>query len=448
MLEKKDGPPQYGRMLRRSLLVAAAVLPLVLVACGSRAVGYGVILWGESKGAPQTGAVVAIVRDTLINDAVLIAAPGERAPREYLAGRMRTFKTRALATAFAKTYAANATSWAIVTKTDDPPLPMRDTPKADGKVVYKLAAKQLVKVVSRSAAPVAINPYTDYWYELVTEDGYTGYAFGHYLKQFTVTGDPAAAADTLRAQDDTLALIMGNTWRPDWFVTMASKGALDLTMFREDVGLFPVPDQNMIRLVLPLQTFEFHYTQPPQKQGTRSYTFPGTDLRIDVLDPDGGRINVTYTQNNQLVTRLYVTMSDDVAAIIAAEQKRRTDIYTALLANGATLTSSAYGTIHLAQDMGFTWEGFGKLVPALIGPAARGKGTIDFTLHVAKEIAGSYDGALTFVFDEYPNAGVSFLYKAASGGLRFTSLAKDSVQDFFVQAPSPTPTVIFFNQAP
>ncbi len=191
----------------------------------------------------------------------------------------------------------------------------------------------------------------------------------------------------MRAQDDTLALVMGSTWRPDWFVNMASKGALDLTMFREDVGLFPLPDQDMMRLVLPLQTFEFHYTQPPQKQGTRSYTFPGTDLRIDVLDPDGGRINVTYTQNNQLVTRLYVTMADDVAAIIAAEQKRRADIYAALLANGATLTSSAYGTIHLAQDMSFTWEGFGKLVPALIGPAARGKGTVDFTLHVAKEIA-------------------------------------------------------------
>ncbi len=161
-------------MLRRTLLVAAAVLPLVLVACGSRAAGYGVILWGEPNGTPQTGAVVAIVRDTLINNSVLISAPGEKTPREYLAGRIRPFKTRSLAADFARTYAANVADWAIVTKTDDPPLPMRDAPKAEGKVVYKLAAKQLVKVVSRSDVQVTVNPYTDYWYEVVTEDGYTG----------------------------------------------------------------------------------------------------------------------------------------------------------------------------------------------------------------------------------------------------------------------------------
>ena len=429
--------------------MTAALLPLLLAACGSRAKGYGVVLWGDLTNGPQTGAVVAIIRDTLINGSVLISLPGEKTPRDFAVGKLRQFKTRAEAAAFAAAFQPSLASWAIVTKTDDPPLPIRETASPDGKVVYKLAPKQLVKVVSRSASPVDVKPYTDYWYEVVTEDGYGGFCFGHFLKTFTAAGDPAAEADKLRAQDDTLAQVMGNTWRPDWFADMASKGALDLTMFREDVGMFPQPDQNMIRLVLPLQTFEFHYTAPPVKEGTRSYTFPGTELRIDVLDPEGGRINITYRQsNNQLVTRLYVTMADDVAAIIAAEQKRRTDIYTGLLSHGATLTSSAYGTIHLAGDMTFTWEGFSKLVPSLIGPNAKGKGTVDFTLHVSKDIAGDYDGAITFLFDEYPNTGVSFLYKAASSGLRFTSLGKDSVQDLFVQSPSPAPTVIFFTQSP
>ena len=41
---------------------------------------------------------------------------------------------------------------------------------------------------------------------------------------------------------------------------------------------------------------------------------------------------------------------------------------------------------------------------------------MDFTLRAAKELSGDYDGVITFVFDEYPNGGVSFLYKVAAGG--------------------------------
>ena len=50
-------------------------------------------------------------------------------------------------------------------------------------------------------------------------------------------------------------------------------------------------------------------------------------------------------------------------------------------------------------------------------------GTVDFPLHVAKGLAADYDGVVTFVFDSSGDAQVSasFLYKAADGGLRFTS---------------------------
>ena len=47
-----------------------------------------------------------------------------------------------------------------------------------------------------------------------------------------------------------------------------------------------------------------------------------------------------------------------------------------------------------------------------------------------------------------PGRGLSFLYKLTAGGLRFTSLAKDSVQDLFVTHPSLSAVVIFFSQSP
>ena len=62
----------------------------------------------------------------------------------------RMFKTRSEAKTFAASYAPNLTQWAVVVKEDSPPLPIRSTPTPDGKVVYKLQYKQLVKVVSRS----------------------------------------------------------------------------------------------------------------------------------------------------------------------------------------------------------------------------------------------------------------------------------------------------------
>ncbi len=435
-------------MLRRFPAAASLLLAcLILASCGSRPAGYGVILWGETNGSPRTGDVVAIVRSTVIDSSVLIGVAGEKTPREYLVGRLRSFGNRSDAVAFANTYATSVGDWAIVTKQDDPPLPIRATPAPDGKVVYRLASGQLIKIVSRSGAPVTVDPYTDYWYEVVTEDGYTGWCFGHFLHEFTVAGDPTAEADRLRSQDETLATVMSSTWRPDWFVQMAARGALDLSMFRDDVGLFPDPAENTMRLVLPQQTFAFHYTDAPLKQGAASYLFPGTDLRIDVLDPDVARINVTWQQNGKTVTRLYETMSEDVPGLIAAEQKRRADIYSALVAPGHTLASSAYGTIHLTDDMHFTWTGFGKLVPSYIGPNAKGTGTIDLTLRVLPAISSDYDGAITFVFDEYPGAGVSFLYKVAAGGLRLTTLDKDSVQDLTVTHPSLSPVVIFFSQS-
>jgi hypothetical protein len=446
-LQKKTRRNSIAAMLRRILAAGlAALCGLLLTACGARAVGYGVVLWGEKIGSPQTGAVVAIVQQPTIGSSLLIAVPGERKPREYPTGRIRIFRRKPEAVTFAATYTPNRGSWAIVMKEDTPPLPVRDAPTQDGKVVYKLQYRQLVKVVSRSTEKVSVKPYADYWYEVATEDGFEGWVFGHFLKSFTSEADPAGDAQRILSQDEMLARIMGTTWRPSWFLDMAAKGAIDLTMFREDVGLFPSPADRLMKLVLPLSTFEFRYTGDPQKAGSASYTFPGTDLRIDVLGDE--RINVSYRYKDQPKTDPYVVVKDDVAQIVAAEQQRRTDLYDGLLKKGASLASSAYGTIRLQPGMRFSWDGFSKLVPSLIGAEAKGRGSLDFTLHVRKELVPEYDGAITFVFDEYPKSGLNFLYKSTAEGLRFTSLAKDSVQDLFVTHPNPAAVVIFFTQSP
>jgi hypothetical protein len=445
-LAKTDRSKQYALMPHRTVAACVAVAcGLLLASCGARPVAYGVVLWGEMSGSPQTGSIVSILQESSIGSSLLIGVPGESKPREYPRGRLCVFTRRDEAAAFAASYASRVGSWAVVVKEDSPPLPIRDSAAPDAKPLYKLQYGQLVKVVDRTAEKVDIKPYTDYWYEVATEDGYAGWCFGHFLKTFTSTADPAGDARRILSQDEVLARIMGTTWRPAWFLDMITTGAIDLTMFREDVGLFPSPEDKVMRMVLPLSTFEFHYTGDPQKAGAASYTFPGTDLRIDVIDDQ--RIDVSYHYKGQLKRDLYVAVKDDIAQVISAEQQRRSDLYDGLVKKGATLVSDAYGTIHLQPGMRFVWQGFSKLVPMLIRPDVKGRGTVDFPLRVGKDIASDFDGVITFVFDEYPKAGLSFLYKNAAGGLRFTSLGRDSIQDLFVTEPSQTPVVIFFSQS-
>jgi hypothetical protein len=360
-------------------------------------------------------------------------------------GRVRLFKRRGDAAAFAKLYAENATTWGFSGKQDPPPLPIREEAKQDAKTVYKLKPNQMVKVVSRSAEKETIKPYTDYWYEVVTEDGFGGFVFGHFLKIFNVQGDPAAEARRLMSQDETLDRLLGSTWRPDYFREMVAKGMIDLSVFREDVGLFPSPSENIMRLQLPLSTFEFPYTGI-EKLGASSYVFTGTDLRITVLDEE--RITINYRIKDQPVSGLYAIMTDDIAEVAAAEQQRRQDLYAQLTKPGATLSSSSYGTINLGQDMRFSWQGFDKLVPSVIGAKAKGGGRVDFSLHLAKELAGAYDGVISFLFDEYGESeAVNFLYKAVGGGLRLTPLVRDSVKELLVTGTGISPVVIFFSQS-
>jgi hypothetical protein len=426
---------------------ALALLPLVLIAlgsCGPRAVAWGVLLWGDLTGPFATGSVVAITRDSQISDTYLVAAKGERQEREFTKGRVRAFAKRSDAVAEAAALEPWLSSWGFSRKEDTPPLPIRERAEASSRTVYRLRYGQLVKVVGRSADRVDVKPYTDYWYEVVTDDGFGGWVFGHYLKVFTAEGEPTATQERLLAEDDTLERIMGTTWRPDYFRKMINDGRIDLTSFREDIGLFPDPEHRTFRLVLTHETREFPY-QRIERSGTTTYAAVGSDLRITVLDEE--RISVSYRNGDLQAGGLYATIDQDVAEVIAAELQRRQDLFDRLRSAGATLASSSYGVIRLETGMRFTWQGFERLVPSLIGAKAKGSGRVDFPYHVGKELAGQYDGVITLQFDD-GETEVSFLVKNASGGVRFTSLGRDGIEDLDAVRVGISPVVIFFSQSP
>jgi hypothetical protein len=444
----------------------ACSLLAALSSCGLRSIGYGVILWGDPSGPVATGKVVSILQHSQIESTYIAVFPGERTPRVLSESHVRFFPRRGEAEAFAKSFAQYLTTWAFSTKEDPPPLPIREKPAADAKTIYRLKPGQMVKILSRSERKEAIKPYEDYWYEVATDDGSSGWCFGHYLKVFTAQGDPAMEAGAIMSQDEVLDKILGSTWRPSWFQDMIATGMIDLARLREDIGFFPNPAENVFHLVLPSYSLDFPY-QRIERVAAGSYSAVGSDLRISVLDES--RIAIRYPHKNQTVEGLYTVVQDDIAEVISREQKRRQDIYDALMARGSTLTSSAYGTIRLQGGMRFSWEGFNKLVPAVIGAGAAGAGAIDFPYHTAKALAGTYDGVITFLFDDPSGAfgaprrpsssqsasaaagaviqGVSFLYSSSEGGLRFTSLSEESFRDISVTRPGFSPVNVFFTQS-
>ncbi len=455
---------------RKVSLFLASIVPfsVLLFSCGARPTGWGVILWGDAAGPAVTGTVVGILKHSQIDDTYFISVPGEPKPREVATGKIRLFPRRADANAFAQSLSPYLGAWAFSQKEDSPPLPIREEAKPEAKTVYRLKPGQMVKIIGRSEQKAAVKPFEDFWYEVATEDGFSGWCFGHYLKVFTATGDPTEEAKKLMSQDETLDKILGSTWRPGYFLDEISSATIDLARFREDIGFFPNPSDNIFRLVLPLYSLDFHYSQL-ERVAAGNYMADGTDLRIAMLDDE--RITIRYRYKNQAVDGTFVIVKDDVAALIAAEQKRRQDIFDALKARGGALASSAYGTIRLEDGMRFMWEGFDRLVPIVIGPGAQGTGRIDFSYRLSKDLQDSYEGVITFLFDDAGGAfgapnqpqarqgpqsitgtsaviqGVSFLYKTVSGGVRLTSLSPDSFRDIMVLRPSFSPVIIFFTQS-
>jgi hypothetical protein len=426
-----------------------------LFSCGPRAVGYGAVLWGDSGLIVATGSVVKVIELRESDNICLLSLPGESTPVEFSAGRLRIFSKRSEAEEYAKSIEPFLTAWAFSQKQDPPPLPIRETAKTSAEAVYKLRQGQVVKVIGRTEKKEYIKPYEDYWYELVTDDGFTGWCYGHYLKVFSAEGDPTATATKLLSEDETLDRILGSVWRPDWFREMMNEGMIDLQKFREDVGFFPAPSENLFRLVLPAYSVDFAYTGI-ERLSAGNYEAAGSGLRIIVLDEE--RIMLNYQHKNMEVGGIYAVVEEDIAETIVKEQTRREDIFNALLAKGSGLKSTAYGTIRLESGMRFSWNGFDRLVPSVIAAGTGNAGGIDYPFHLAKQLSGTYDGVITFVFDQPGTAsaarsgassvsGTSFLYSSAGGGLRLTSLANDSFSDLEVIRVPISPIVVFFTQA-
>jgi len=424
----------------KKIIIGAALTALVfsLCSCGSRLVGYGLVLWAEEDTPFQTGQIIDIIQKSQIQESYLVRL-GRKEAAEIPQYRVRFFELREAAEEAAGAYGEYVNRFGYSERDG---LPIREAADQQARIIYKLRSGQLVKIVDQSSEPEEISSYRAFWYQVLTEDGTQGFCYGHFLPTFASKGDPAVEAAELAARDPLLDKLLGETWRPEYFRDMVRSGRIDLLRFKEEYGFFPDRENKEFRLVTTRYQETFRYEQA-ENVGAYRYRFPDTDLRIQMQSEE--RIALTYYRGSQLLSAVYVLFEEPIDEIIAAEQERRGELYERFRKRGTVLTSNAYGSIELLEDMRFRWRDSGRLEERIFLRPVAGAGSIDFPYFLSPELASKYQGVVTFRFDEYSEKeGTSFLYTFEPTGVRLVWLRPGEIVDLEALREPFSPLVLYF----
>jgi hypothetical protein len=300
------------------LLCGLVVFALLLSACTPN-IGYGLVLWAGEQSPVYTGEILPVQQESQVQNTFLIRLPGTKEMIELPTWRMRLFDSKEGAVRGAEEYAPYQDMYAYSQRDG---LPLREEPDQEARRVYKLAEGQLVKVLSRGQGRVTIGSYEDYWYLVLTEDGYQGYCFGYYLPVFRSGGDPKAEVETLMAQDPMLEALLATDWRPEYFQEMADKGRIDLTTFGPGFGFFVDPQERRIRLITGKRSYRWSYERL-ENVGTNRYVFEGPEINgggIRVNMQSNRRIVCTYPVGDQVLSSVFIAFDEDIEEIVTGER--------------------------------------------------------------------------------------------------------------------------------
>jgi len=421
-----------------SFLFSTMLFGLLLGSC-SREHNFGVVLWAPPDGPLANGDQVSVVRLSEESGKATVRAREVKGVVELEAWRLRLATSRDQLRAEVEAYAPYQATYAYAQRDG---LPLREDPQQEARRVYKLREGQVVKVLFREEQQVQVGSYQDYWYRVLTDDGYEGWSFGYFLPVFQSAGDPLQEAAALKAKDPLLEALQATHWRPEFFQEMVDNGRIDLERFSPEIGFFLDPSRRQALLVLPGFRQSWDYREIANV-GPSRYVIAGPELRVAMSGPD--RLVLTYPRKEQQLAQVFINFTGDLEELIAAEKDRRQELFGEFLRRGPVLTSNAYGRIRLSEGMRFHWEGFGRLADqAFLRPVA-GEGVVDFAYHLSKELAAGFDGVITFRFAEYgPSQGTSFLYKFDGPGARLVFLRAQAIQDAEAVSLEASPLVIYF----
>jgi hypothetical protein len=427
--------PVTGRHLGTLFIVTLFVT--LLAACGGGTQGYGVVLWPPQDSPLDYGMVVTITDSSDIEQTYTLRTPEEGERLTVPQWRLEVFGSEDRADEFAEQFEPYAGDFAAAERQA---LPVRSEQDRTSQIVYRLREGEEVKIVSRSEQPSDEAGFVDYWYEVLTEDGSRGWVFGYFLSGIAGSGTEAGGGEI--TDDPLLSRFLSTTWRPVYFARMLESGHIDLERFRSEYGLFPEPEEERIRLNLEDHGATFEYDGWTRG---RSREFVAGGARFSVIVRSESDISVDYTINGEGYSRAMQAIERDIEEVREEERARREALYESLRSRGERLSSDAYGSILLREEMAFQWSRYSRLVPSVIPASAGASGFLRFDHFLADGLAGKYDGALSFRFVGAENRPVVFTFEYVSGGIRLAHVPPENIRDKVVLRESLSPVIIFFS---
>ncbi len=425
-----------SKYIRLITLASLLILILTFSSCGKKYLGYGTLLWSDNEEIIQTGKVVTIISESDLADIYLVNDGLSEESYQIDRWRISFFEERSEAEEKAQEIIAYKTIFARNLKDG---LLIREQPDINSNRVYKMRKNQVLKVYGRMENMSTVGQYEGYWYQVLTEYGVAGYCFDHYLDIFDSSVKP-------EEQVDPAQLLMESAFTgvyfPSAFVEMIEKKAIDLTLFKPQIGFFPDPENKTIKIVTNTYTLSFQW-ETPSLLDKRSFELADSGLEVTVFSDT--RLQVRYYYQDKKVITNYVVI-ENIEDIIIAENERREGLFTALLETGTNYTSSAYGEINIGLDRNFSWRGYDRLTPQIIPGGSDGTGKIRFDKFLSPALREEYTGVITFNLrygEEFIQ--INFLYSLEERKLRLTYIPENNFENKIVRKKSNSPIVIAFS---
>lgn len=433
------------------VVTLAVVLTSTFSACGDRPIGYGVLLWPEDPEHLDAGSILTLMTESNITDSYWAryrpedrrelesaddsSSDSTELEAEFSRFRVRKFETEEEARDYAQEFARFADTYAVSLRDA---LPIRSLMDRHSDRIYRLREGEELKVIDRSPEQMDEAGFVDYWYNVIAEDGTTGWTFGYYLTIYEEGEEPRAQG---MLDTELFTNFLMHTWRPRYFADMLRTGRYDLTRFHPAYGLFPQPETESVRVVTPDGVTELSYAGL-QPSSETAYIDQATGLEMEFEGEES--LTLRYEDDGSRVTSRFVVIEDDIREAITKEQTRRLEIYDELYQRaGGTMKSLAYGDIELQRDRSFFWRGNDRLRPNVIPNLAGNTGRINIGRYLPPSLQSQFDGALAFEFNGI-DTGVTMLYRVTGAGLQLTHVPEEQLDGVTVTAVPELPLVVFF----
>lgn len=418
-------------------------LPLLFLSCG-KGLGYGILLWSSDESVITSGTSVRVMEESVVRESFTIRPEEGKDKIEVPQWRVKMFEEPEERDQALADYAPWANFYARCERRG---LPMRSAPETAGdNTVYKLRDGQEVKVLFRQPEKVTIGNLEGYWYELLTEDGVTGWCFDYYLQVYSVGEDNQVVMENQQtATDALLEQLMDTPFYPDYFSEMVSQRRVDLVSMNPEYRFYIDSTNKTISFKSREREVTEQY-ESAEMTAFHTYGFIGSSFTLEAYNEN--IISLQYSYEGKDYKDGMVRLSRPLEEILQAERERRQNLEQEFIDKGPSYVSDTYGELQFMEGGRFYWKDKSILISrSILSSQAGNDGIFRFNRFPDSSLRSSYDGAVNLRFQN--GEVLNMLYTWRDNGLRLLYIPENNVdKTVIISDKYLNPIQIFFRFNP